>query len=80
MNIGELIAKLQELAEEHGEETEVRLATQPSYPFEYGIEEEVVAVALDEDEAEDSTIVYIAECGQLGYLPGAVSRALGWKD
>ena len=83
MTIAELIEALQEFAEEHGENTEVRLAQQPSWPFEYSIDE-VVAVSSDSaDEDEDETekpIVYIGEGRQLGYLPGIVSRELGWRE
>lgn len=43
MNIRDLIQQLEYLAEEHGDEIEVRLACQPSYPFEHGVGQ-VVAV------------------------------------
>ena len=87
MTIRDLIDELEDLAEEHGDETEVRLAIQPNWPFEHSIRE-IVAVspadAADEDEdepgddAEAEPIVYIGEGSQIGYLPGLASRALGW--
>lgn len=92
MNIRELIDQLESFAEEHGDETEVRFAHQPNWPFEYAISS-VEAVDLSEpDEDEDSeeelsrredsepnVVVYLAEGSQLGYLPGAASKALGWR-
>lgn len=87
MTIQDLISELQDMAEQYGEETEVRLAQQPQWPFEYSISN-IVAVNInepdeDEEEAEydDDTemIVYISEGSQLGYLPGVASRALGWR-
>ena len=80
MRVAELIALLEDMPED----AEVRLAQQPSWPFEYSIGG-VVMVGPDagtEDEDEDApeeNVVYIAESGQLGYLPGAVSRELGWR-
>ena len=92
MTIQELIEQLTQLAEEYGDEVEVRLATQPSWPFEYSIgnviavqsgmtkEEIAIAEAAIRDE-KDSTklVVYIGEGTQLGYLSGNVSRELGWR-
>lgn len=86
MNIRDLIEQLEELAEAHGDHTEVRLAQQPNWPFENAVDE-VVAVDLngpDEDDPEAASdepevVVYIGEGAQLGYLPGAASRALGWR-
>lgn len=37
MKIGELMRLLGEVSEEHGPDTEVRLAMQPTWPFEYSI-------------------------------------------
>lgn len=84
MRVSELIELLQEMPED----AEVRLAQQPSWPFEYSIGT-VAAIGVDDgcvDEYEDEggddpaePIVYIGEGTQLAYLPGAASRALGWK-
>jgi hypothetical protein len=92
MTIRELIDQLEDLAEEHGDDVEVRLAHQPSWPFEYSIDDVVAVCADDDDEAEaedypgqrvdgSSTlpVVYIAEKSQLGYLPGIAADALGWR-
>lgn len=90
MRLSELIEQLEDLATQHGEEIEVRIAHQPSYPFEYSIGN-VVAVDKDAPEDDDDEeaqvnapleetfVVYIGEGEQLGYLPGVVSKELGWR-
>jgi hypothetical protein len=87
MTLRDLIDRLTDLAEEYGEDTEVRLAFQPSWPFEHSIGE-VAAVdpsephpQMEEDDAPGKTpVVYLGEGSQLGYLPGAAARELGWKE
>lgn len=75
MIVAELIQKLQDM----NPESEVRLAQQPNWPFEYSIGEIVeVDLADDQDEETPKTVVYIAEGTQLNYLPGAVRSELGW--
>jgi hypothetical protein len=83
MKVGQLI----ELLESMPEDADVRIAHQPAYPFECGIGA-VAAIGPDDftpDEFEDvnengsEVIVYLGEGEQFGYLPGVVSRALGWK-
>jgi len=75
--LGELLEAVEELIEAHGADVEVRMATQPNYPFEWSIGG-VVAVdpsESDEDDDEGSdapsgdgeVIVYILEGSQLGY-------------
>jgi hypothetical protein len=49
MTVGQLLEALQDIAEEHGNDVEVRLAHQPQWPFEYSIAE-VVLVGADERE------------------------------
>lgn len=103
MTLSELIEKLNEIQEEHGD-AEVRLAQQPSWPFEYSISDVIVESTndfevlskdeleeLDADELKEyeqakkkaeeeaSSVVYIGEGSQLGYLPGSVSKSLGWR-
>lgn len=70
MTIGELIGLLEQASEysEYGDETEVRFAAQPEYPFEYSID----FVELSGE------IVYLSEGEQIGYLPGDVIAMLGW--
>lgn len=86
MTIGDLIEQLQELAETHGDDTEVRLAIQPRWAFEHSIGSVVCNVDAESDEDDDEDeeeagrepVVYIGEGTQLGYLPGDAQRALGW--
>lgn len=74
--LGSLIEDLQQLVWQGVDEnTPVKLATQPSYPFEYEVGE-VVAVTLGEDDQE---FVYISEGENQQYLAGAVAAELGWK-
>lgn len=35
-------------------------------------------LAIMEETERSETIVYLAEAGQIGYLPGAAKNALGW--
>lgn len=71
MTVGELLNILEDLPED----AEVRLAMQPSYPFEYSIGD-VVTVAPEYD--NDPGRVYLAEGRQLNYLPGDARAELGW--
>lgn len=48
------------------DEQEVRLATQPNYPLEYGID----SVVENEDEDSNGVVVYIREGNQKGYYGG----------
>lgn len=74
MTLGELIQQLQDMVEAGvPEETPVKLATQPSYPFQYDVGN-IVATELD-----DGQFVYIGEGLNQEYLPGAASEELGWK-
>ena len=83
MTLRDLIDRLTDVADEYGDDVEVRLAIQPSWPFEHSIRDVEVVDPADYDEAadenDDPVVVYIAEGRQLGYLPGVASRALGWR-
>jgi hypothetical protein len=90
MTIKELIDTLTEMVESGTpDDTEVRLAQQPRWAFEYEIGR-VTEVNLnepdpDDDEEADGTdedryVVYIGEGSQLGYLSGIAARELGWKE
>lgn len=93
MNITDLIEALADIAQEHPD-AEVRLAVQPSWPFEHTIRRvispEDVADAAHERAAEQGVdfyddydpagdpVVYLAEGGQIGYLPASTSAA-AWE-
>lgn len=51
MNIREMIEQLEEIAQAHGDEIEVRIAEQPHWPFENSISQ-IVAVNLSEETCE----------------------------
>ena len=69
MTVAELIEELEYM----DQDTEVRFASQPSWPFEYSISS-VVEVDVD-----DSTpVVYLEEGSQLGYLPTEAKNQLMW--
>lgn len=99
------VRELKQILDDLDDDTEVRIAHQPSWPFEYSISEVVESSSNDDDiedvenalktdltddekeeanaelqrlEEENVTIVYIAEGTQIGYLPGAVTKQLGW--
>src|SRR6266545_1957002 len=63
------------------EDTPVRLAHQPSWPFEYAVR----AVATVPDVPTEpwhgerqEQVVYLVEGEQTRYLPGEVAEAIGW--
>lgn len=62
MTVQELI----EMLGEYDPDMEVRLAHQPSYPFEYGI------FGVAEYETNNGSFVYICEANQIGYLSSEV--------
>lgn len=67
----------------------VRIASQPSWPFEYEIADAVVSNPRDEQDEEsievggrfpiDDDTFYLVEGRQIGYLPGMVRDAVGWS-
>lgn len=90
MTINDLIYALEEMAEVYGEDTEVRFASQPSWPFEYSIAQVIAADVNQQDEEDDlmhpseveddaQYVVFLAEGNQLGYLPSPAQAELGWS-
>jgi hypothetical protein len=71
------VQELMDLLEDLDPEAEVRMAQQPSWPFEYSISD----VMQPEPPAEEDrpNVVYLVEGSQLGYLPGYVTEDLGWR-
>jgi len=61
-----------------GRDIAVRLATQPSWPFEYDIDSISDAVNIAEEGKEKKYVVYLAEGYQIGYLPELGKEAFGW--
>ena len=67
------IGQLLELIEGLPEDTPLRMAQQPAWPFEYLVGEPVIVAT------EDGPVVYLPEAGQTGYLSGEVAHELGWR-
>jgi hypothetical protein len=70
------VSDLLEELEQFDPDAEVRLATQPSWPFEWSLSNTDPAVEVDLD---GQPVVYLVEGTQLGYLPAAVRDQLGWQ-
>lgn len=81
MTAQELVDKLQDFIDAYGPDKEVRIAEQPSYPFEYsirgctdsmelGFEEEDLAAFEEDGIIPDGPekVFYIVEGSQLGYF------------
>jgi hypothetical protein len=73
MTLNELIERLEEYRDLHGEDCEVRLMTQQNWPFENAITGLASGTEInesDEDDdacVEDDAVVYIVEGTQLKY-------------
>jgi hypothetical protein len=75
MTLNELIERLEEYRDLHGEDCEVRLMTQQNWPFENKITGLASGAEINESDDEDyddedvdeDAVVYIVEGTQLGY-------------
>jgi hypothetical protein len=76
MTLRDLIDELEDLAEDFGDDADVRLAIQPRWAFEYSIRE----VAGVDARPDEPAVIYIGEGNQLGYLPQRAAVALGWSE
>ena len=68
------VTDLRQALEACDPDAEVRLASQPAWPFEYAIDSTNPAVEVE----GDTPVVYLGEGAQLGYLPEPVRHQLGW--
>jgi hypothetical protein len=88
------VGTLKEILQYVDDDMEIRLAHQPSWPLEFTVSDAVVVDInqtedeMFEDEPDDGTrsednevkeILYICEGSSTGYLPGVVSKHLGWR-
>jgi hypothetical protein len=80
MTVKQLIERLEEM----NPQSEVRLAEQPRWAFEYSISD-VAETNLENDSNGEhhrgkkaTSVVYISEGTQLGYLPSEAKEAIGW--
>jgi hypothetical protein len=79
MHFGKLtVSGLIDELEDCDPEAEVRLATQPSWPFEWSLSNREPGPVLQVD-LEGQPIVYLVEGEQFGHLPGSVAEELGWS-
>ena len=69
MTVGDLLDLLDGL----DENMEVRFASQPSYPFEYGVDDGYIVETENGNE-----FIYLVEGEQIGYLPDEVRETIGW--
>jgi hypothetical protein len=75
------VAELIEVLEGYNPDSEVRLASQPKWPFEYSVSNVVSAMSDENDGDRDPdalAVVYIAEGTQIDYLNGDAIELLGW--
>jgi hypothetical protein len=75
MTLRDLLDELEDIAADHGDHIDVRLAHQPRWPFEYSLTD-IAAVETRDGDA----VVYLGEGTQLGYLPQQAAVALGWAE
>ena len=79
MKAKELIEELEyALSMNGGNDVEVRTAQQPSWAFEYTIDQAVTIEVEDENTDEKEKIVFLGEGSQLSYLNEDAARELGW--
>lgn len=77
------VADLLEILEDLDPDTEIRIASQPQWPFEYSLADAVEVYPDDDPDndtvfAEGESVLYLVEGRQLGYLPGVVKGEIGW--
>ncbi len=84
------VGELREMLEEYDDATEVRIASQPRWAFEYAIDGVAAVDPCDGDDLDEDgyergpedggpVVVYLAEGTQIGYLPQAAAVAVGWS-
>jgi hypothetical protein len=76
LTLGELRELVSEL-EGHPDSLPVFFAHQPNYPFLYSID--CTAHVLEDEEDGEPFAIVLAEDDQLGYLPGDISKQIGWR-
>ena len=80
MTAQELIEELEYAIERNGnQDVEVLIAQQPSWPFEYTIDQAVMVEHAESTQDDNGKVtVYLGEGSQIGYLNENASRELGW--
>lgn len=80
MTVGELKQHLYELSEagQINEDTEIRLAQQPQWAFEYATGFGIATSNPEREMGMASKALYLEEGHQIGYLPEEVANQLEW--
>jgi len=85
------VGELRGLLADYDEDMEVRIASQPAWPFEHEVDQAVVAGVAEMYECDERTgnenvpvgevteIVYLVAGRQIGYLPPRAREAAGWR-
>jgi hypothetical protein len=74
MTVRQLIEELEFM----NQDVEIRFASQPSWPFEYSIDDVIDAEIENPRTGEAEEVVYLAEGRQIGYLPSEAKNELMW--
>jgi hypothetical protein len=74
MTVRQLIEELEFM----NQDAEIRFASQPSWPFEYSIDDVIDAEIENPRTGEAEEVVYLAEGRQIGYLPSEAKNELMW--
>jgi len=74
MTVRQLIEELEFM----NQDAEIRFASQPSWPFEYDIDDVISTEIENRRTGEAEEVVYLAEGCQLGYLPSEAKNELMW--
>jgi hypothetical protein len=70
MTLGDLMERLQEAVEAYGEDVEVRLMTQPNYPFEWSVAGVASLEDINANEDEDEDAGGFRPAGKYGFNDG----------
>jgi hypothetical protein len=73
-----IVQELIEMLEGISPDAEVRFASQPSWPFEYSIDQVIAVNPNEEDDRVAPETIYLVEGRQIGYLPHEIKDEIGW--
>lgn len=78
ITLRDLINHLTSLEKKAGPEAPVRIAVNPSWPFEHHVDN-VGMVTEATEEGDLESVIYLSDGGQIDYLPSKAKKALGWE-
>jgi|TARA_R110000787_G_scaffold51123_1_gene121311 hypothetical protein len=73
-----VVEELIEMLQGCNPEAEIRFASQPSWPFEYSINDAVEVEIENNRTGQSQDVVFLEEGSQLGYLPSEAKNQLMW--